>query len=216
MKIKLIALLALFLANSCPNKSNNDSVDQIPGEYEIMYKYRKAIDNELFPNPDDYGEQNYSKYEGDKNTNGGLFKVKGRLDFNNKTIIANIPVGGEKMKIKKYVNLSTDTINAILVVLKGNNGKSTRNLPITKNLDWKIKISSTGLNEEKLRKHGKLMIYVLHDDDFHSGHVLTLMKCVNDLTSYNDDSCFEIVFPEPVDLKRIPFRPNDMGGDIIP
>jgi len=134
------------------------------------------------------------------------YKAYGSFNTKNNTIKVNIPITENKLRIVNYENISSDDINALLIVLDGNSGKDTPFNSITKIIKKQFNIKKLGLNTVELKKDGKLIIIVLHDDNFNYLHTIKYKKCINRLSDYDGGYCTGI------DKSK----PNEDGGDIIP
>lgn len=187
--------------------------EKIKEKYEDSRQTFKA----LFPVPDDIEEVGIEPINNPDTYNfERRFDVEGNIDFTKKEINIKIPTNTDKLKIVHYLNISTDKVNALLIVLDGNNGNPTYPLDNSWKLEThtqfitkKFKISKTGLDETKLQEHGMLMVLVLHDDNFNGGHIAELLKQIIIAGDYDEDIYDKIVFPKML-------RPDEIGGDIVP
>ena len=81
-----------------------------------------------------------------------------------------IPVTNEKVMVDKerIFNVSSKEINALLVVLDGNNGQKTKKTPVINHIKCSIpfkNIKKKGMQfRSRLRKDKKMLIIVVHDD----------------------------------------------------
>ncbi len=224
MKIKLFVLLLPLLSllacdkqekrdvqlENCEQNTRTCEDDLKKCEiFKEKYEDLKTLHESLFPIPDDVDIieiediEDPSSYQTKRN-----FDVEGGFDFKNDQIEIKIPVSTKKLKIVNYFSISTTKTNVLLIVLDGNNGIPNSNKPDKYFIKKKFKINKTGLKKQRLINDNKLKVIILHDDNFNSGHVIALQRCIQSNDGYGD-SCYDIILPKMV-------RPNEIGGDIVP
>lgn len=150
------------------------------------------------------------------------FKLKGKDRANNefttekKKIKLLIPIPETNLKVKRVHNISSLKKNAILVVLDGNNGKETGST-VKKLIRCNIpfgKIKGKRMNRKSLEEHGKLLVYILHDDNVDRCLVKTFRRCVENQSSYEFSKCGlrDACFDGPRGLAP---PPREQDGDVI-
>jgi hypothetical protein len=181
LKFILLFLLCSF-SFSCipykPEKQETISIDD-PEERRRITDLRYSLDNK---------KENYFNVKNDK-------------------IFVYIPITENKLYIEQVVNVSSNNLNSIVIVLNGNQGDKTNGKPITGYIKSEILISKIkGLDIKKLEKHDSLKVFIIHDDAFKKDDLKKyFIECVkNDGTIYTDNIC-----------KGIPKKPREQEGDII-
>lgn len=141
--------------------------------------------------------------------------VANRFNVKENTIYVKIPVTEEKLNIKKVVDVSSDSLNAIVIVLDGNDGEETEDLPIIGFKVCKLKINKIkGLDKELLKKHGKLKVFVFHDDKFDKDKLKKEFEnCIKKSTKYDESKC---TLSRSMIDQNPGLAPREQEGDIIP
>lgn len=215
MKIKLIVLSLLFMIFSSCNKNCKEELKKTKETLNLLSDTLsdiRSFQKIVLPVPDDIDNQSSTDItsvpsEMEKN----LFPVSGNIDIDNDEIYLKIYVPESKLKIVNYANISTNNVNAILVVLDGNGGISVGGAEPKKIISKKIKILKNGFNVDLLKKHNALAVIVLHDDNFNSTHVVGYQRQIIKYPNYKDFDKFLIN-----NWKINSFIPDEDGGDIIP
>lgn len=120
----------------------------------------------------------------------------------------------KKIEIVDVLNVSSDNLNAIVVLLNGLDGMKTLEIDADHFIKTTIKIDKVeGLSKSMMALHENLKVYVFHDNAFYSDKLIKDFKrCVEkDKNTYKKDTC---ALSLPIFKKQIT-RPREQEGDII-
>lgn len=121
----------------------------------------------------------------------------------------------KKIEIVDVLNVSSEKLNAIVVLLNGLDGMKTLEIDADHFIKTTIKIDKVeGLSKSMMASHKNLKVYIFHDDAFYSDELINDFKaCVkNDGNEYIENVCESFSPPKSkIDVTR----PREQGGDII-
>jgi len=106
------------------------------------------------------------------------------INYHKEKVTLEIPITADTLKIIEIINISTydtpvNSVNAILILLDGNNGDETDkgNPDFILQSNFKLtKLSDIGVDLDVLESHGKLLIITLHDDEELTEEKITAYK----------------------------------------
>lgn len=87
----------------------------------------------------------------------------------------NIPVTSDSLKLDTIINISTDSINAVLVHLKGN-AVCTPPAPITKFISIDTIVNDLTQYRTRIQKHNKLLVYIYNNQNRSGSTNITGLK----------------------------------------
>ncbi len=182
LKLSLVAIMGILI--SCKNEVKNPCCDELEEtkkinedllktnkELEDKYlqvqeqiNYRtKSINNasktQVIEDIPANRQANYSRYRLRKDLSENNFKT----DLNEINIA--IPITNENLRIVDYFHISTESTNAMVIILDGNQGGRTD----PNNPRWLLKetlnIDKIGLDKNNLLRDGKIKVFILHEND---------------------------------------------------
>lgn len=190
--VKLLLILTVSLTFSCQR------TNQIKEELIIV-----GSPNQKSPDPGD-----------ERHRPDGSDKANNYFDLKEMTLNLKIPLTNNNLRMNRdyIVNISSKNYSAVFINLGGNHGFPTDTLPIRGYLRCKIpfeRIKGKPLDTTKLRRDGKLIVYVIHDDN--PSCLLPYFKnCVQHLSDYIWIGC---------DIEGVcKFKdeePKEQNGDVI-
>ncbi|MDF0717005.1 hypothetical protein PY092_12655 [Muricauda sp. 334s03] len=121
----------------------------------------------------------------------------------------NIPVTSNDLELDTLRSISTESINAILVHLKGGE-KCTPQTPIKKFITVDEPVEELNRYSTRMRDHDKLLVYIFNDQ---SGIEITKIQGINDYKFAKDKIRRESKCPS-VNLDE-PLQPKEQDGDVI-
>ncbi|MDP5231344.1 MAG: hypothetical protein NWQ38_13205 [Cellulophaga sp.] len=135
--------------------------------------------------------------------------AKSSFSTKEKNLIVTLPLKRENLQIHEAVNVSSTTINAIVIRVtddKKNELSSTEidNRVKSKTFEFSA-IKGLELNADLLKTDGKLLVYVLNTNRLTPEHIESYKKCVLELEKYEYIKC----------IKSSGILPDEEDGDIL-
>ncbi len=183
------------------NKEVEDKYLQTQNNYQVKSVNNDPI-NQIVENISTSRQASYSRYMLSNDLSENNFKT----DLNQVNIA--IPITDENLKIVDYFPISTDSTNAMVIILSGIQGRST----LDNNPKWLIKstlkIDKIGLDKNNLLRDGKIKVFVLHENDPNDISIkkFLYMKCVKNY-GYSEGVCYFI--------NKIDAEPLEDEGSIL-
>ena len=184
--------------------------------FAIILTYNFTISDKYFKDKNEnkkvtseykYGKRRYRC----EDRNANYFKLDKNL------IRIEIPVTHKSLRIrKKPVNISSPTINAILILIKGDK-KHTSCDGIVKTLNKEYRISRIKtLDKERLKQDKKLIVVVFNNDKLSKQDIQDFKDLIKASTSYQKAIDRLNLLNNCDEKPLLPiFRPRESGGDII-
>jgi hypothetical protein len=229
-KIPIVALLTLFMFGCSKDyKKEHDALKQQLESANISLdsclKNQTSLAKNIFSINPYVPKQRIRKMNQGEGTN--LINLKPHKELNTidnkyENINLQIPVTNEFLKIVDVVNISSNNINAILVLVNGNEGDPTCGQPLTHFITSNLKVAKIdGLRITNSNK--KLLVIVFHDDEFYSNNeTANFVQYVKNCSDY--EKCASDIMSQPplCDKKYMLdkdgnaiFLPREKGADIL-
>lgn len=134
----------------------------------------------------------------------------------------NIPVTSDDLKLNAIKDISNDSLNAILVHLKGN-PSCTPIIPVSKFISVDTVLVELNRHRSRLQNHDSLLVYIYNNDNSDLPRTNDFSRVFRNAKSYSEaielirrgSSCNNKGEPKPGLQDSLYFQPKEQDGDVI-